>query len=354
MNHPTAPTALPNYPLLLSPIYKEKVWGGRSLEQLGRVLPGKPEALVGESWELVDLAQTSASGGGGGAEASAVANGPLAGRTLTDLIAADPSAVLGDLPPSPQGGFPLLLKYLDASQNLSVQVHPSPRYAADHADAFLKSEAWYIVDAKPGSVIYKGIKQGVTPEQLRAAIEKNTDDAVVPLMISHPVKAGDIHYLPSGTCHALGGGILVAEVQTPSDTTFRVYDWGRTGRELHVEAALACIDFGPADTARFEPNQLLGDSPPHVTRRVVCEFFRIDTVQAPAGHSETEHRQQPWAIMLIDGSFTFTGAGLAPMDAQAGDTLLFPAACASTSVQTNQDCTWLEITFPQAGTSQLA
>ncbi len=346
--------APPNYPLLLQPIYKEKVWGGRTLERLGRDLPGDADAKIGESWELVDLAQTSASGGGGGAESSVVANGPLAGQTLGQLVAKHQADLLGDVPLSNEGGFPLLLKYLDASQNLSVQVHPSAAYAAQHDDAFLKSEAWYIVDCEPGAVIYKGIQPGVTPDQLRAALESNTDEAVVPLMISVPVTPGDIHYLPSGTCHALGGGILVAEVQTPSDTTFRVYDWGRTGRELHVEPALQCIDFGPADTDRYQPGTVLDDGPVHTARLVACEHFRIDRVQCPAGQTADFPAGQPVALMLLDGTVALTADGAEPVRATRGDTALLPAAASGLAATPDADAVWLEVTFPAAGQTRLA
>ena len=154
------------YPLKLRPIYKEKVWGGRTLEEkLGRELPGGSDAKIGESWELVDLAATSASGGGGDAAFSVIDNGPLAGRTLHEVLGEPQAAreILRDLPRSKSGGFPILLKYLDASENLSVQVHPSPAYAEAHPDAKLKSEAWYIVATEPGARIYKGITAGTTP-----------------------------------------------------------------------------------------------------------------------------------------------------------------------------------------------
>ncbi|MEM8783950.1 MAG: type I phosphomannose isomerase catalytic subunit [Planctomycetota bacterium] len=350
------PAALPTYPLLLTPIYKEKVWGGRTLERLGRNLPGDPDAKIGESWELVDLAQTSASGGGGGGATSVVANGPLAGQTLGQLIADDraKAALMGDLPLSPEGGFPLLLKYLDASENLSVQVHPSAAYAAEHDDAFLKSEAWFIVDCEPGAAIYKGIHEGVTPDQLRAAIAQNTDDAVVPLMVSVPVRPGDCHYLPSGTCHALGGGILVAEVQTPSDTTFRVYDWGRTGRELHVDAAMQCIDFGPADTTRFEPDTRVAEGAVRGVRRVVCEYFRIDHYEADAGATHDVPAGETRAVMVLAGAVDVDADGAEPTPAPTGSTLLIPAATRGVSLHASDDAAFLLVSFPQAGQSQLA
>ena len=342
------------YPLKLRPIYKEKVWGGRTLERkLGRELPGGSDARIGESWELVDLAATSASGGGGDAAFSVVDNGPLAGRTLHEVLAdADArEAVLRDLPLSPDGGFPILLKYLDASENLSVQVHPSPAYAEAHPDAKLKSEAWYIVATEPGARIYKGITAGTTPEDLRAALQENTDDAVVPLLESFEVAAGQCHYLPSGTCHALGGGILVAEVQTPSDTTFRVYDWGRTGRELHVDAAIECSTFGPADASRFEPGAVTeGPGGSRSTSLVRCEHFGIDRHEAPAGFADAAGGGSgPVAWMVLSGGLTLSGGG-EEVACSAGDTALLPAALRDGRVEVTADATWLEVTFPAAST----
>ena len=347
-------TSPPLYPLKFAPVYKEKVWGGRTLESLGRTLPS-PDAKVGESWELVDLATTSASGGGGGSERSAVTNGPLAGQTLAQVIADHGPAVMGDLPLSDDGGFPILLKYLDANENLSVQVHPSPEYAAAHEDAFLKSESWYIVAAKPDAVIYKGIKEGVTPEQLRAAIATNTDEAVVPLMIEVPVQPGDCHYVPSGTCHALGAGILVAEVQTPSDTTYRVYDWGRTGRELHVDQAIECIAFGPPDVSEYElftalPAKSGGAT---VERLVSCEFFRIDKVTAVAGFSDAAGEDQPTVWMVLEGRGEVSGGGQT-VPFGPGDTILLPPGIDGGNVNVTEDAQWLEVSFPQAETKQLA
>ncbi|MEM7681412.1 MAG: type I phosphomannose isomerase catalytic subunit [Planctomycetota bacterium] len=342
------------YPLCFAPIYKHKVWGGDALSRhLGRALPTSDTGDgVGESWELVDLAQTSASGGGGGAERSAVANGPLAGKSLSELIAEHGRAILGDLPLTDAGGFPLLLKYLDASGNLSVQVHPSPEYAANHADAFLKSEAWYIVDREPGAVIYKGMKPGVTPNDLRKALEQNTDDAVVPLMETVPVEPGDCHYLPSGTCHALGEGILVAEVQTPSDTTFRVYDWGRVGRELHIEQALACIHFGPSQGADYEPGDVVTVDGCTTTTLVRCGFFQIDNHQATAGYTDLVQPRQPRLWMWLSGQGVFSGPE--PIAIEAGSTWLLPAAMPPCTVQAETDAVWLEITFPQAHGGVLA
>jgi mannose-6-phosphate isomerase len=346
-----ADTNLPIYPLFFEPIYKEKVWGGRTLEKLGRTLPGGPDTPIGESWELADLAQTSVSGGGGGAERSVIANGPLAGRMFTEVIREAGPDILGRLTLTPDGGFPILLKFLDARKHLSVQVHPSRAYADEHDDAFLKSEAWYVLDADPGAVIYKGVRPGVTQEQFRDAIEQ---DRVEPLLISVPVEPGDCHYLPSGTCHALGAGVLVAEVQTPSDTTFRVYDWGRTGRELHIQQALQCIEFGPPDVARHEPNTKVQGAFADVTRLVVCEYFRIDRYQVDAAAKHALSYSQPVVWMVLQGAGTISCDGAPEVGFGRGQTLYLPPGMRNGLLRVDAGTTWLEVTFPQADTASIA
>lgn len=299
------------YPLLFEPVLLPKVWGGDRLAAFCKQVP--PGARIGESWEVADLAQTSASGAGGNAVRSVIANGPLRGRTLHDAMELWGNGLLGGAQPI-DGGFPLLVKLLDARENLSVQVHPSPAYAATHPGAKLKTECWYILRAEPGSVIYKGVKPGVTREAFAAHI---ADGSVVSDLVSVPAVVGECHNLPSGTVHALGAGVLVAEVQTPSDTTFRLYDWGRTGRELHVEAALECSDFGPPPPAvRLDR----GDA------QVSTEWFgitrvRIDHDGVPAAMFAGR------AMVVLAGSVEITGAKLpgGPTLAAAGQTGFIPA-----------------------------
>ncbi len=235
------------YPLLLRPVLMPKVWGGDRLARFGKAV--KSGEKIGESWELADLGATSASGAGGGAVRSVIENGPLAGKTIHDAIALWGDAMLPRAALTKDGNFPLLIKFLDAQENLSVQVHPSPAYAAAHPEAHLKTECWYVLDAAPGSVIYKGVKPGVTRAVFERALRSGDGSGVVALMEAVPAMVGECHNLPSGTVHALGAGVLVAEVQTPSDTTFRVYDWGRSGRELHIEQAMECIEWGQAPGA---------------------------------------------------------------------------------------------------------
>jgi len=307
------------YPLVFEPILLPKVWGGDRLGRFGKnVAPGE---RVGESWEVADLAETAASGAGGGAKRSVIVNGGFAGRTLTHALREWGPELLGRAAPASGGGFPMLVKFLDARENLSVQVHPSPAYAAANPCAHLKTECWYILDAVPGSVIYKGIRPGVTPDLFaRHAAEGGVADDLVAV----PAVAGECHVLPSGTCHALGAGVLVAEVQTPSDTTFRVFDWGRVGRELHIEESLACIDFGPPP-----PVVRLRDDEGSALR---TEFFTLARVAA-ANEDErpVSGNGACCVVMALDGtgSLFHDDGDFAPVTLRAGVTVLVPAAVAA-------------------------
>jgi len=338
---------VPLYPLLLEPIYKEKVWGGRSLERFGRRLPGDSETAIGESWEVADLAATSPSGGGGAAAYSKIRNGPLIKRALGEVVKEFGSLVTGSLEIGPDGSFPLLVKYLDARENLSIQVHPSGDYAKDHPEANLKSEAWYVVDAEPGAVIYKGVVEGTTPDALRLAIEQGT---VPELLVSVPVQAGDCHYLPSGTCHALGAGILVAEVQTASDTTFRVYDWGRTDRELHIEEAMACIDMGPPRVGPFEPGTRSGEGDAVARHLVECEHFAIHEWSL-LRESDLSFESDELSILMVvkgEGALSWGTGQSNSLAVSAGETVVLPAALSAAAVGAQTDMTLLEIT-PSVG-----
>lgn len=352
------------YPLLLAPIYKEKVWGGRTLERFGRTLPGGPETKIGESWELADLAATSPSGGGGDAARSVIRNGPLMKRTVGEVVRDFGPVVTGTMELGPGGSFPLLLKFLDARENLSVQVHPSEEYAAEHPSAHLKSEAWYVVEADPGAVIYRGVTEGTDPDRFRSAIE---DGSVAGLLRREPAVPGQCVYLPSGTVHALGAGILVAEVQTASDTTFRVFDWERTDRELHVDEAMACIDFsqaraegsaeaanGPAGPSGAGADVRGGEasSPPDdwVARSLVaCEHFAMSEWRGSRATSRTFASDELTVLMLIRGRGTIEWgeAERRELTVGAGDTLLLPAGLASADVRADEDVTLLEITPPR-------
>ena len=336
----------PVYPLIFEPIYKEKVWGGRALTRLGKALPGDDDTLIGESWELVDFGNDGA--------CSKITNGPAAGTTLREAISRFGQRLLGRLPLDGQGRFPLLLKFLDTRQALSVQVHPGDAHVAQFPGAAVKHEAWYIVEAEPDAVIYKGFKPDVTAEQFRQAVASGSQEQIEALLNAVPARKGDCHYLPGGTCHALGAGVLVAEVQTPSDTTFRLYDWGRTGRELHVAQALQCLTFGPLDVAAIERRTHIAGIFTTISCLVSCPHFRIEKVRMSIGYEQEIPYDQPAAWMVLTGRGRITATGIEPVEFQRGQVMLMPAAMVEPRVHLDDDTTWIEVTFPQALNQELA
>lgn len=315
------------YPLTFHPMLYEKVWGGRALETLGKVLP-KAGAKYGESWELADMPSTSASGAGGGAARSVIAHGPLAGKTLHDALALWGADLLGHARPTAGGDFPLLVKFLDAAENLSVQTHPSPEYARRNPGAHIKTECWFVMDCEPAAVIYKGVKAGVSREEFERHIATG---GVADDLIEIAAIPGTCHVLPSGTVHALGAGVVVAEVMTPSDTTFRVFDWGRSGRQLHVKESLECIDFGPAPRGSRVTE---GES---VKRVCDTEFFTIDVHQPLPGQSVRAGGGSSCVVVMGlagQGRMVVEGDAWAELDVSMGATILVPAAVAArTSVR---------------------
>lgn len=222
------------YPLTFHPIYKEKIWGGRKLAQLfGRDLP---PGMIGESWDVAAHAHGM----------SVVDQGALAGRTIAEVLHMYGSELLGDT--ATLDKFPLLFKFIDAADDLSVQVHPDDTYAAAHeGDELGKTELWYVVHSEPGGAIIWGTKPGVTKDDFARAL-KAGGPAVVECLNRVEVQPGDVFPISAGMVHALLRGVVVAEIQQNSDTTYRVYDWDRVdekgrGRELHIEKALDVIDF---------------------------------------------------------------------------------------------------------------
>lgn len=257
-----------DYPLRFHPVYRQYVWGGDRLRTLlGRDLPAGE--TFAESWEVVDH----------DADQSIVEFGPLAGKSLHELVADDPSAVFGvsnveNRLTSVKNRFPLLVKYLDAREPLSVQVHPDDAAAALLTPSDLgKTEAWLVLHSEPRSRIFSGLKQGVDRQTFERAIRGGTAEAC--LHAFDPVP-GDCLFLRAGTVHALGAGNVVLEIQQASDTTFRLYDWNRVGtdgkpRQLHVEEGLAAVDFtlGPVHPMRPDPLR-------ETVNLVRCDWFILD------------------------------------------------------------------------------
>jgi mannose-6-phosphate isomerase len=257
-------------PLTFEPILVPKPWGGRRLERFNHVLP--PAENAGESWEIADLDPAAVSSVSD--PTTRVSEGSLQGRSLRDLIALNRDALLGEATDH-DGRFPLLIKLLDAREHLSVQVHPPAAYAVDDPSIEEKTESWIVLDAEPGAELMVGTTNGTTRQDVVEAI--GTPD-IVALLRRVPAVTGSVHHIPAGTIHALGAGVLVAEVQTPSDSTYRLYDWtaeyGRAPRSIHTDEAARCLELAwpppdPGPIAEPASTGTLVQTPHYVVRRHV-------------------------------------------------------------------------------------
>ena len=322
--------------LKFEPILKERIWGGDRLrESFGKEVPAGKR--IGESWEVADLV----------GECSCVAEGaPLPGMTLRDVLA-EHGGEIGFTAEQREQPFGLLVKLLDATETLSVQVHPDAQAARRWAGAQPKTECWYVLNADAGGMIYRGLKAGVTRESLLEALGEGR---VGELLVGYAARPGDFHFLPAGTLHALGAGVLVAEIQTPSDTTFRLYDWDRLdeqgrGRELHVEQAMACIDFEQAahdgEERPVGERKDMGDNARDLLTAaglmgkarllVDCEHFAVVHVAveaAGAGRAGTVSTDVPFVMMALSGEGVISAHGVCEGGCafRAGGTMLLPVA----------------------------
>lgn len=308
--------------LTFHPIYMERVWGGRELETLyHRDLP-TPDRPYGESWEIVDREDAN----------SIVSHGPLAGKSLNHLWHHHRSEIFGDdLPDSPR--FPILIKILDARDDLSIQVHP-PADLAPSLGGEPKTEMWFIADCDPGAKLYAGLKSGVTRADFEQSIHDGTVADLVHALTPSP---GDSIFIPSGRLHAIGAGFLIHEIQQNSDTTYRVFDWNRPGldgnpRELHVAQSLASIDFDD-----FEPTL----TPPTGTTLAACEFFRTDRLHLRAGESVTHPNPDRFSILSVVEGRLQSPCG---RTFEKGSFLLVPRS--SPPIQAALPTTLLQITLP--------
>jgi mannose-6-phosphate isomerase len=256
--------------LRFDPILKELIWGGR---RLATVLnkPLGPGSKYAESWEVADHRD----------DVSRVNEGSFAGTSLRELVLSRSEELLG---PAIKGveQFPLLVKFLDAHQVLSVQVHPDDELGRRLANDNGKTETWVIVHTEPGGLIYAGLKPGVSRGDFAAALAEN---AVEPLLHRFEARPGDCILIPAGTVHAIGAGVVLAEIQQMSDATFRVHDWGRVGadgkpRQLHLAEALESIDFaaGPVNPLPSRPEPIAGRSATR-ERLASCPYFALERLR---------------------------------------------------------------------------
>jgi len=299
-------------PLRFERRFLEKVWGGRALERR----PGLalPPGKIGETWEIVDREH----------ENSVVAEGARRGTTLRELMAQCGKNVLGKAPAGKAGRFPLLVKYIDASENLSVQVHPDDESAQRiGGGAEAKTEAWYVVDARPGSVLYAGLR----PEVSARDFERVADGpGVIETLLSWEVQRGDCLLVPGGTVHAISAGVTILEVQQNSDTTYRLWDWGRAGREMHVEQALRCIRFGAPERAPVRP-RWFAERDQRVAQLARSKHFGLNVlaIEKPVRRS-TLSQYQIYAVLAGQGRLRLM-SGEESWTLRTGDVWLIPASC---------------------------
>jgi len=324
------------YPLRFEPIYQYRLWGGRQLAGvLNAPLPG--DGPIGEAWILSDREDFQ----------SRVADGSLKGRTISDVLAQFPEQVMGKLAGRFRR-FPLLLKFLDAREMLSVQVHPSDA----HPDLLPagetgKTEAWVVLQAGPKSRIYAGLRPGVTEAGLRQAIANGRVADQLAYITPQP---GDAVFTPAGTVHALGGDIVVFEVQQNSDVTFRLYDWNHidatTGkpRTLQVDKALACIDFGEHAGGLVAP-VVTATTPVNRERLFDCKQFQLSRLQGDAPFA-VGAPGAPSVLVCIGGAGQIEQDGAAYAVAK-GSVFLLPAAIGACTFQPRGAVSVLEIGIPE-------
>lgn len=294
------------YPYLLRPRLREMVWGGQNLARL-LDKPIAPNQRIGETWEAW--------------EGCVIENGVERGATLGDLIARDADAVLGTRTRDTR--LPLLFKFIDAHEDLSVQVHPNDAQArAMENSPFGKTEAWYIVHAEPGACLIHGFNADMDAARVRALLAENRlQDALARVM----VQRGDVIFVPAGTVHAILRGIVLAEIQENSDITYRLYDWGRqdVNRPLHIEKSLRVLNYAQQHEHKISP---LTIRHPEFDRHILvaCRYFSFERwkIHAPLQHIELNDTFN--IVTLIDGAAEIIGAD-ARMLVSRGQTVLLPA-----------------------------
>lgn len=297
------------YPLLLEPVIKEVVWGGRWLaDRLGRA--GAEGARLGESWEAFS--------------GSRIANGVWQGQMLGDVFTQHKAEWAGT---GAQGcpKFPLLVKFIDARENLSIQVHPDDGLAQQLENyPYGKTEFWYVLEAAPDAHIYYGLSgRDIRREDLQAALR---DGDLLHYLKRVPVRAGDVVYMPAGTVHALTAGVVVYELQQDSDITYRLYDWGRTDRAIHLDKGLQAIDPACADLELTRP-QFGGTDDARTATLVDCSFFRSEIWRVIRSLPVAAHAESFTLLTSVEGTGQITSATqeFAPAPLKMGTTVCIPA-----------------------------
>lgn len=322
-------------PLTFTPIFKDKIWGGQKI----RTVLSKdfsPLPNCGETWEISGVS----------GNVSVVADGPMQGRSLADLVAEYKGELVGQHVYEQFGDeFPLLIKFIDAADDLSIQVHPNDALAAERHQGRGKTEMWYILEADPGATLNSGFNRPVTKDEYVQAVANNT---IMDLLNIEPVTAGDVFFLPAGRVHYIGKGCLLAEIQQTSDITYRIYDFDRTDasgkkRELHTEQAVDAIDYTFHDTYKTEYVHRLNAS----VNAVTSPYFVTNVLNANEEIAQDYSALDSFVILIcVSGSLTVTTKGGINLPVQTGQCVLLPASLQRVSLVPNGQMTVLESYVP--------
>ena len=301
-----------NYPIKFEPILKEKIWGGDKLREILQKRSDKKN--LGESWEISGVKDNI----------SVVANGPLKSRSLNELLEEYGEKLIGEKNFQVFGAeFPLLIKFIDAGADLSVQLHPHDKIAKERHNSFGKTEMWYIMQADEGAEINIGFKKSISKEEY---LEHLNSGKITQLLNFEKVKKGDSFFINTGKVHSIGAGVLLAEIQQTSDITYRIYDWDRVdgegrSRELHTDLALEAIDFERRDDSRREYTRVEN----HSTNIAACEYFTTNFLPVNGSISKNYSHLDSFVIyMCVGGEAEVAISGNAEKISK-GETLLIPA-----------------------------
>lgn len=310
------------HPLKFYPILKERLWGGTKLEEVLH----KPiiSQNTGESWEL-----SAVSG-----DVSVVSNGTLINTSLSSLMDKFPEALLGKGVVERFGKkFPILIKFIDAKQDLSIQLHPNDELAKKRHDSFGKTEMWYVMDADPGAELIVGFNKNVTKEEYTKSLE---EDTLLELLNYESVKEGDTYFINTGKVHAIGAGVLLAEIQQTSDVTYRVFDFNRTDkngnlRELHTEMALDAIDYKKREDFKVVYNTSSDTS----NNMVDSPYFKTNFLNLTKDFEQDTAKRDSFTIYMCVGGTGLIETNEGSEKIRKGETVLVPAMAKSISIKTN-------------------
>ena len=322
------------YPLKFEDILRPMIWGREEISRF-KQLP-EVHVGVGESWEIAQV----------GDKVSVVSEGVDKGKTITDLIVRDGAKLLGNHVAARYGAqFPLLIKFIDARDNLSIQVHPNDQLAMVRHNSFGKTEMWYVIDAKPGAGLYSGFSKQITPEEYVERIQNNT---ITDVLQFHQVKSGDVFFLPAGRIHAICKGIFIAEIQQSSDITYRIYDYDRRdaqgkARELHVEQSIDAVDFNLYDNLRTDYVPSLNEA----VNLVECPYFETNLIEVDQSVKRPISVRDSFVIYIcMGGKVRLTDENGYAITLHQGQTALIPAEIATVTIDAELPAKLLECYIP--------